>query len=69
MIELPLTDGVIRFTPVNAAGERGETVELDVDELLAMKCSVDPRGSALGPWLFAPLMWIGLRTRRRRRRS
>lgn len=71
VVEFPEIEGVFRFTPVAADGERGETIELDTDEAgkeaVFVPCSVDPRGGSRGLWLVAPLIWVGVQARRRRR--
>ena len=70
-VSLPLLDGIFRFTPVAANGDRGATLEFDPDEArkeaVYLPCTVDPRRCSIGLWLLAPLAWVGARTRRRRR--
>lgn len=65
-IGLPLVSGAFRFTPIAANGERGETIEVDADDVDG-SCGVHPRGDSRALWLLAPLLWSGMRTRRRRK--
>lgn len=68
---IPWVHGVIELTPVSASGVRGETLALDAREvdgdLVYIPCAVTGRRPTMALWLLAPLVWIGVHGRRRRR--
>ena len=73
VIVVPPAEGIITLTPVSASGVRGETVEVDADEiggdLVYIPCSIATRATGTSPaalWLLAPFAWIFAHGRRRR---
>lgn len=70
VIVVPPADGIIMLTPVSASGVRGETIEVDADEidgdLVYIPCSIATRTSPAAWWMLTPFAWIFAHGRRRR---
>lgn len=64
---LPVTEGPIELTPVAADGTRGATIRVESSEIGESGACAVVRRHSLAPWLLAPLLWIGIRRRRRSR--
>ena len=61
----------VTLTPVSASGARGESIEIDVDDidgdLVYIPCSIGTRTPPAALWLLAPFAWIFAHGQRRRR--
>ena len=70
-IVVPAGDDHVTLTPVSAAGVRGKSIEINLDEiggdLVYIPCSIATRTSPAALWLLAPFVWIFAHGKRRRR--
>lgn len=67
---LPLPEGPLELTPVAANGVRGTVLRIEPEDIgqreaVYIPCSVGQRHFGAALWLFAPVLWIAGRRRRR----